>query len=650
MNNIFIEAESFKNKGGWVIDTASMETIHSAYLMAHGMGNPVEDAFTDFEITDNGTYSIYALTRDWTAVWDVKDSAGKFTIKLDGIELSEILGTNGKDWAWQFAGKVQLEKGTHRISLHDLTGFNGRCDAIYFTTSDETPDSAVPYIDEMRRELNWKEIQDCPETFDLVVVGGGIAGICTALSAIRKGVHVALINDRSILGGCNSSEIRVCMGGMINLPPYPNLGKIVKEIAPIVGYPSIYEKECFEDYRKMAAFQVKEEKYADCKIFTNEFVSDIERDGKKITGIICTNTVTGKKTRIIGNTFADCSGDAVLARKMGCQTMYGRESKDEFNESLAPEEHQNLVMGHSIRWYSEARENKVDFPDIDWNLAFDDNSCLNCISGDWEQETGFRKDMVNEIEYIRDYGLRAIYSNWAYQKHHFKDKEKFANLELKWVSHIGGKREGYRVKGDYILTQNDIENTVIYDDATACLTWSIDMHFPDPTNEKEFGEAFRSFAYHRGFPIPYPMPYRCLYAKDADNLFIGGRLVSTSHVAFSAVRVMRTLGELGEVVGLASSICKKYNCTPRQVYTEHLDEFKVLLTQGVASPDAFNCGIGESESYHFKDIGWWHMKDGTCSDNSHKPRTPEDSEIEKFKYCIKLLGIGHKYPIPEKWK
>jgi hypothetical protein len=321
MKNIFIEAESFKEKGGWVIDTASMETIHSAYLMAHGMGNPVEDAFTDFEITDNGIYSIYALTRDWTAVWDVKDSAGKFTIKLDGIELSEILGTNGKDWAWQFAGKVPLEKGTHSISLHDLTGFNGRCDAIYFTASDETPDSAVPSIDEMRRELNWKEIQDCPETFDLVVVGGGIAGICTALSAIRKGVHVALINDRSILGGCNSSEIRVCMGGMINLPPYPNLGKIVKEIAPIVGYPSIYEKECYEDYRKMAAFQVREEKYADCKIFTNEFVSDIEKDGKKITGVICTNTVTGQKTRIIGKTFADCSGDAVLARKMGCETM-----------------------------------------------------------------------------------------------------------------------------------------------------------------------------------------------------------------------------------------------------------------------------------------------------------------------------------------
>ena len=650
MKNIFIEAESFKEKGGWVIDSASMETIHSAYLMAHGMGSPVEDAFTDFEIADDGAYSIYALTRDWTAVWDVKDSAGRFTIKLDGTELSEILGTNGKDWAWQFAGKIPLKKGTHSISLHDLTGFNGRCDAIYITSSDEAPDSDIFSIDKMRRELNWKEIQDYPKAFDLVVVGGGIAGICTALSALRSGVNVALINDRPVLGGCNSSEVRVCMGGMIHLPPYPALGNIVKEIAPVMGHPTKYIKEYFEDSRKLFAFEVFQGENADYKIFLNEAVTDTERDGNRITAVICTNTLTGQKTRISGVNFADCSGDGVLARQMGCEVMYGRDSSSEFGESLAPEKPKKLVMGHSLRWYSEETKEYSDFPEIDWNLKFNDNSCLNCTSGDWEQETGFTRDMVSEIEYIRDYGLRAIYSNWSYQKHHFKDKEKFASLKLKWVSPVGGKREGYRVKGDYILTQNDLENNILYEDATACLTWSIDIHFPEPTNEKEFGEAFRSFAYHRGFPIPYPMPYRCLYAKDADNLFIGGRLVSTSHVAFSAVRVMRTLGELGEVVGLASSICKKYNCTPRRVYTEHLDELKALMTEGVVSPDAFDGGIGDNESYHFKDIGWFHLKDGTCADNSHMPRQASKEEIEKFRYCVKHLELEHKYPTPDKWK
>ena len=153
MNSLFIEAESFKNKGGWVVDTASMETIHSAYLMAHGMGEPVDDAVTEFEISDNGEYNIWSLTRDWTSVWDVKDSAGKYTIKIDGIELENTLGTNGKEWAWQLAGKGILKSGTHTITLHDLTGFNGRCDAIYLTAEGDTPPSNVDELAEFRNEI-----------------------------------------------------------------------------------------------------------------------------------------------------------------------------------------------------------------------------------------------------------------------------------------------------------------------------------------------------------------------------------------------------------------------------------------------------------------------------------------------------------------
>lgn len=641
MNNIFIEAESFKNKGGWVIDTQSIEVIHSAYLMAHGMGVPVEDAVSDFEVLNSGEYFVWALTRDWTAVWQVKESAGKFKIKIGEKELENVLGTNGKEWAWQLAGKAHLERGIHNIALHDLTGFNGRCDAIYITDSAEIPSSSIADIDEMRRNLNWHEIKTVQETYDLVVVGGGVAGICTALAALRSGVSVALINDRKVLGGCNSSEIRVCMGGMINLPPYPKLGSIVKEIAPVMGNPSVYHEEYFEDNRKRFAFEIPEGKKADYKLFLGESVTDVELNGNEITAVICTNTETGYKTRITGKNFSDCSGDGIVARTSGCETMYGREARSIFGESLAPEEHQNLVMGQSIRWYSEVGENYTEFPDIDWNLKIDDDSCLNCISGDWEQETGFTRDMIYETEYIRDYGLRAIYSNWSFQKNHFKDKENFSNRYLKWVSPFGGKRESCRIKGDYILTQQDIEDKIYHEDATACITWSIDMHFPEPTNLNEFGEAFRSFAYHRGIVAPYPVPYRCLYSKDIKNLFIGGRLVSTSHVAFSAVRVMRTLGELGEVVGLASAICKKHNCTPRQVYTNHLNELKELMTLGVDSPDAFACSVGKEEAYHFKDIGWWWL-------DLAKAEQPEN--IEKFEKGVEFLGIDHKYLMPKKWE
>lgn len=640
MNTLFIEAESFRDHGGWVVDTQSMETLHSAYLMAHGMGVPVADAVTEFILDTAGEYTLWALTRDWTAVWDVREPAGRFTIRVDGVDLPATLGTNGPVWGWQVAGTLSLSAGVHILALHDLTGFNGRCDAVYITAAGDAPDSDITALDAMRQRLNWKDIKDTDKVYDLVVVGGGIAGLCTALTALRSGVSVALINDRPVLGGCNSSEVRVCMGGMTHLPPYPRLGDVVREIAPVMGTPSTYREEYFEDARKLFAFEVPEGQKAPYDLYLNQSVTAVEREGDTVTAVVATDTHTGHKTRIRGRLFSDCSGDGVVARRMGCETMYGRESRDRFGESLAPTRHQSLVMGHSIRWYSEETAQPVPFPDIDWNLPLNDDTCLDCVCGDWEQETGFTRNMVGEIEYIRDYGLRAIYANWAYQKHHFRDKARFANRALRWVSPIGGKREGYRVVGDWILTQQDLEEKIPFDDATACITWSIDMHFPEPTNQSRFGEAFRSCAYHRGIMEPYPIPYRCLYARDAANLFIGGRLVSASHVAFSAIRVMRTLGQLGEVVGLASVICKKYGCTPRQVYTDHLDELKALLTRGVFVPDAFDGGVCTTESYHFKDIGWWWL------DTAYSQH-PE--ALEKFEQSVAALGLTHKNPLPEKW-
>ncbi len=629
---LLIEAESFLEKGGWIVDQQSMESIHSSYIMAHGLGVPVEDAVTEINIAEDGEYYIWALTRDWTSVWGVKDSAGKFNLIVDGKSTGETLGTNGPKWAWQFAGKVRLRSGIHELRLHDLTGFNGRCDALYFTTDSEKPSDDINDVDDMRRQLSWKEIQQCDEVYDLIVAGGGAAGICTALSAIRSGLSVLLIHDRGVLGGCNSSEIRVCMGGKINLPPYPNLGNVVKEIAPVMGDPSIFKEEYYEDNRKLLAFEASG---GDYKIALNECVTDTEMCGKNITAVITTNTLTGIKKRYNAKLFADCTGDAVLSRLAGAEVMYGREAENEFNESLAPKTHENLVMGHSIRWYSE-KTGISDFPDLDWGMNFNDETCLNVLNGDWEQETGFRRDMVKEIEYIRDFGLRAIFSNWSYQKNHYRDKDKFKDYSLVWASALGGKRESYRVKGDYILTQNDIEGHTPLKDATACITWSIDMHFPECDNDAAFEEPFRSCAYHRGIVAPYPVPYRCLYSKDIDNLFLGGRIVSTSHVAFSAIRVMRTLGQLGEAAGLAAALCRKKNCLPRDIYEKHLDEFKDMLKKGVKIPAAFEGGVGDEEAYHFKGIGWIHFN----------PYDGSEENAEKLKRCMKTLNLKHKYPLP----
>ena len=180
--------------------------------------------------------------------------------------------------------------------------------------------------------------------------------------------------------------------------------------------------------------------------------------------------------------------------------MYGREAKETFGESLGAQTNEKLVMGQSIRWYTESNGYKTDFPDFDTGMFKTEDDCLHVLNGDWEQETGFRRNMAEETEYIRDYGLYTIFGNWWYQKNKSERKDEYANYSLKWASHLGGKRESYRVVGDHILTQNDIENHVIYDDCTACMTWSIDIHFPEATNEEKFGEARVKLEFVLGLP------------------------------------------------------------------------------------------------------------------------------------------------------
>ena len=156
----------------------------------------------------------------------------------------------------------------------------------------------------------------------------------------------------------------------------------------------------------------------------------------------------------------------------------------------------------------------------------------------------------------------------------------YAKKKLGWVAYLAGKRESRRLLGDYILKEDDIRKCVMHEDATAATTWSIDLHYPDPANSKYFKDReFKSIANQMNI-YPYPIPYRCLYSRNIENLFMAGRNISVTHVALGTVRVMRTTGMMGEVVGMAASICKKHEATPRQVYWYHLDELKSLMKEG----------------------------------------------------------------------
>jgi len=192
------------------------------------------------------------------------------------------------------------------------------------------------------------------------------------------------------------------------------------------------------------------------------------------------------------------------------------------------------------------------------------------------------RNHVTEIEQIRDYGLRVVFGNWSTLKNDVKFSADFARQRLKWVAYIGGKRESRRLLGDVILRQQDIIDARPFPDASVTTTWTIDLHY----SKKAMCacEAFQSEDRHIKF-APYPIPYRCLYSRNVENLFMAGRNISVTHVALGTVRVQRTTGMMGEVLGMAASLCKQHATTPRGVYESHLDELKVLMQRGVGKRD-----------------------------------------------------------------
>jgi hypothetical protein len=628
---LFIECENFADKGGWTLDPSSTGEMGSSYLMAHGYGVAVKDASTSFTVEKPGRYSVCARTRNWAAEW-TKGAPGIFRIVVDGRMLDTVMGENGPEWSWVKAGEVELSVGRHTLALRDLTGFNGRCDAVAVTagaTDEKT-------LESIRLKAQSPVPVDGGE-YDFIVVGGGVSGICAAHAAARATCKTLLIQDRDVVGGCNSSEIRVGLGGDVHVGPNPRLGNVIDEIQPIIGGGGVDGGDDYEDGRKMRSFRAG---YLPrfLRLRTGERVFAIETNATgAITAVLSRNVRSGRLTRFRSALFCDATGDAVLARLAGCATMYGREARAQYNEISAPEKADRQVMGHSIQWKT-VRGEAAPFPDISsWALPIDESSATYSRVGGWAQEAGQYRDMALETEQIRDYGLLAIFSNWHYLKNVSPRRAEFARDRFSWISPIGGKREGYRVVGDYVFTQNDLEEQRVFPDGTAAVTWDIDQHFPDPANEAKFREPFRSCAYHRGFgPRPVAVPYRCLYARDCPNLFLAGRHISVTHVALAAVRVQRTLGMLGEAAGIAAALAWEHGCSPRTLYTDYLPELMGRIRAGVPKLPSYHAyPQGYHEKYHF-----W----GRPQVNVH-PET-ETNLFAGAKDCIKALGMVHRNEHP----
>ncbi|MDP7290125.1 MAG: FAD-dependent oxidoreductase, partial [Phycisphaerae bacterium] len=330
---VLLEAEGFDELGGWKLDQQFMDQMGSPILLAHGMGVPVKDATTAVTFPATGEYQLWVRTRDWVAGWKAPGAPGKFRVLIDGKPIEKVFGTEGAKWRWHRGGPVKIAKTKVTVSLHDLTGFDGRCDAIVFASDAKfVPPAELKVMTPWRRKL--LGISEKPidaGKFDLVVVGGGIAGTCSAISGARSGLKVALIQDRPVLGGNNSSETRVHLGGRTMLAPYPALGGVVRELSPAkrgnAGPP-----ERYEDQKKLNV--VAGEK--NISLFLSTHVSEVETDGKKIVAVIGRNIRTGKRLRFSGRVFADCTGDGTVGFLAGADFRMGREGKDETGEALAP--------------------------------------------------------------------------------------------------------------------------------------------------------------------------------------------------------------------------------------------------------------------------------------------------------------------------
>lgn len=606
-NSVMALATKFNDKGDWTVEQQFVLQMGSSYLMAHGLGTPLaKDAKTEINIPEDGDYRLWVRTKNWTAFWSEGKTPGIFQVLIDGkadpsefgigkthldvkagidfpddIDTSREARAERAQWYWQKGETYHLTKGGHSIALHDLMGLDGRCDAIILTSTDEVPGDSLEDYRALREALLGPGKPEDKGNYDLVVIGAGMSGLCAAIAAARLGLKVALVQDRYILGGNNSSEVRVGLGGQINMPPYPSLGYILNEIGPDrIG--NARGAHHYQDWKKWDVIAAE----PNISLFAGYTVVNAEMKDGKIVAVTAVEATNQNLIRISGNLFSDCTGDANLAVMAGAATMMGREARSEFGETLAPEKADDFTMGVSIEWYCEDWNTPCSFPDsVDWGLKLDEDTVEPVHRANWYWEVGMRDDQIADAEKIRDYGMYVAYSTFSYCKNRLAKKEDWECTHLTWVSHVSGKRESRRIVGDLILREQDLTRPIPYEDGTCTTTWRIDQHYPMEKNSADYpGEEWMS--YGKLMPIdPYAIPYRCLYSRDVPNLFMAGRDISVTHVALGSVRVMRTCAMMGEVVGMAAVVCCRRGSMPRDVYTTWFQDLVELMKKGTGRTD-----------------------------------------------------------------
>lgn len=564
--SILLEAEQFSRPGGWSVDTQFIETMGSPYLIAHGLGEPVADASMDIEVPEAGNYRVWVRTRDWSEALGRPGGAGRFSISINGKQVGGELGKGKAEWHWEPAGSVELTTGKSAVLLKDLSGFDARVDAVLLSNE---PDMEPPAECMLEDRVKWKmsgvpapaeELKD----FDLVVIGGGYGGLGAAISASRMGCKVALIQNREVLGGNGSSEIRVWAKG--NLPPSEYLmADIIREIEDKAKASPAPAHE-FVDDKKLVVVQAEK----NITLLLGHHAYGLEMKGAEIATVKLLEVRTGKIKRVSGRLFADCTGHGFIGQWANADRTMTEKGR----------------MGMSNMWMWKNTDSPQTFREEPWMISLKEDAFPypKRNHAEWFWEGGFDSHPILDLEQTRDWNLLASFSAWNAIKNHGafaeRDPDAHAKAKLDWLAYIGGTRETQQLLGDVILTEADIDDKKAFPDGCVLTTWSIDLHIPHPVYTKANPERpFISKDIHRkavDSKVGYPIPYRCFYSRNVPNLFMAGRNISVTREALGTIRVMKTIGMMGVAVGRAAAICKLHDCKPRAVYEDHLEAVKIL--------------------------------------------------------------------------
>ena len=415
-----------------------------------------------------------------------------------------------------------------------------------------------------KMSLNAKKIKA-----DLCVIGGGMAGINVAISAARLGVKVVLIHERPVFGGNASSEIRMWICGVQDYE-YRETG-----IAEEINLENYYYNPTKNYYLWDSVLYNKVHSEKNITPLLNCTCFDAKMEKSRIKSVTAYQMTTQTMYEITADTFADCSGDSILAPLTDAEFMFGRESQTEYNEPMQTHiDSDKKTMGNSCLLQARKTDRKIAFRAPEWaekvsveKLKSKYVNLLNPYENFWYIELGGVMDTITQAECINKRLIALCLGVWDTIKNSGEfDADYF---ELEFMGFLGAKRESRRMTGDYVLTANDIMQARVFEDTVAYGGWSLDDHYPEGFDGDKSN-------YVIAVKKVYGIPYRCLYSKNIENLFFAGRNISATHMAMSSARVMGTCSIIGQAVGAAAALCKKYGIFPRGV-NKHVEELQQIL-------------------------------------------------------------------------